>query len=118
MESLLLGLFGLIPGLITSLIGIKEKAAFALWVAIYITWFIILGDDASMMNMFLISVIAGLVNGITCFVLVDKHIESNPWAKEEFDKLGEKAAQTLLMFSLGMGVAFGVILAGISWLLI
>lgn len=117
MEPLLLGLTGVLTGLITSLIGIKPRFEFVMWISFYILWFIILGDAATPMNVFLISLISGVIHGATGAVLVEQNIKNNPWAAEEFEKLGDKVRQTMVVFSIGMGLLFGVILAGVAWLM-
>lgn len=117
MEPLLLGLSGIATGLVTSLIGIRPKHEFGMWIALYVVWFLVLGEAATPMNLLIISILSGISHGATGAILVEQNMANNPWAAEDFEKLGDKVRQTMVMFSIGMGLMFGLLLAGIAWLL-
>ena len=115
MEPLLLIASGLATGLITSLVGLPSKFEFPMWIALYVGWFLVLGDAAQPLDMFLISTGTGVIHGGVQVGLLEQYKANNPWSAEEFENLGEKAGRQMFIFSVAMGAIFGGILAGIAW---
>ena len=116
---LLLSLTGVVMGLLTSLVGLPQSVEASVWMGFYVAWgVVILKRRASPFTSALVaSVLSGVWTGSLQIALGDAYIAHNPWYAEEIAKAGGMQPTAVMIFALGMGVAWGVLVGGILWVI-
>ena len=117
---LILGLAstGILMGLASSLIGLRQRLEVQTWWALYAGWVAIVllsGNDAPFRTILVSSAIAGLLHAATQSVLLDHYIVNNPWYSEQMNKPRASLRIQFVLSGLLVGTAFGALVAGIAW---
>jgi len=115
-----LGAFGLVLGLLSTLVGLKQKQEISLWFAIYFAM-VLLARVTSAPHPFttilFASILAGLLSATTTMILFGPYVRNNPWYAEQVRRPRAQLAGSFYGMALGMGTLFGAVFGGLAWAL-
>lgn len=116
MWVLVLSLTGLVMGLVTSLVGLPGSVEPLVWIAFYVAWgvLVIRRELRPFLTPLVASTLSGVWTGGTQYVLRDQYLANNPWYADQLTEQGMTLSGTVL-FGVGMGVVWGLIVGGICW---
>lgn len=109
---------GIIMGLISCLVGMRQKVEIPLWWGLYAIWIAIMlftNASAPFLTILIASGLAGILHGMTQAFLVDHYKENNPWYAEKMQGPKGKMATQFVVMGIVIGIVFGAIVGGIAW---
>lgn len=109
---------GLGMALLSCLVGMRPKVENPAWWGLYAGWVIVafaLGVEPVFRMILVSSILAGVLYGITCGLLLDRYIANNPWHAERMQGSRMRLKGRFLLTGVLVGAGFGAVVAGIAW---
>lgn len=109
---------GILMGLLSSLVGLRPKVENPTWWVLYAVWItvVLVVDRSAVFRTILVaSAIAGVLNGTTTSLLLDRYRRSNPWHAARTQGPRARLAMQFIGMGLVIGLAFGALMGGVAW---
>ncbi|MGD8815859.1 MAG: hypothetical protein PVJ51_01645 [Acidobacteriota bacterium] len=109
---------GMAMALLSCLVGMRPKVENPAWWALYAVWITVVlraGIPSVFWTLWVSSVLAGLLHGVTSALLLDRYIASNPWHADRMEGPRGKLGAMFVGIGAVVGTAFGLLVAGIGW---
>ena len=112
-----LSLTGVVMGLLTSLVGLPQAVEPGVWIGFYVLWgvAILRTGTPPFVTALLASVLSGVWTGCVQIALADAYVANNPWYADQVAEAGGLQPVAVLLFGVGMGVAWGLLVGVVLW---
>jgi hypothetical protein len=113
-----LAMTGVFIGLISSLVGLRQKAEIPLWFTWYAMWVVVVlvyRVPSPFPVILIASILAGILNGLTSSLLIKSYRKKNPWYEKQLDVSNMRVARRFLTVGPIIGAVFGAVVGGIAW---
>jgi hypothetical protein len=111
---------GIVIGLLTCYVGLSPGTEFSLWMAAYVVWIIaavMVDSKYPGLDVLLGSVLSGVFIASTQTILYENYYRSNI-AQYTDMPMDDEFAGVVFPFAMGVGLFFGVVIGGISELVV